>query len=145
MSQFATIHTKIKDKDVLIQCLKEMGYPVEEGIGLHLYGYLGDSRNQTADIVVRRNHLGSVSNDIGFKLMGDHYDLVISEYDKGEKKGREIINIEKKVVEIQNRIMRKYAEEKVRKTMEGLKKQGFKLRKRTEKGKQVIFEYVRLT
>lgn len=145
MSQFATIKTKIKDKNVLIQCLKDMGYPVKEGKNIRLHGYLGDWRTQTAEIVIRKKHLGSASYDIGFKLMGDHYNLVISDIDKEQKKGREIINIEKKVVEIQNKIMRKYAEGKVQKTMEELKKQGFKLRKRTEKGKQVVFEYVRLT
>ena len=145
MSQFATINTKIKDKNILLQCLKELGYPVEEGKDLPLYGYLDDQRSQTADIVIRKKYLSSVSNDIGFKKTGDYYDLIISGYDRGRKIGKEIEGIEKKVVDIQNKIMRKYAEEKVRKTMESLKSKGFKLRKRSEKGKQIVYEYVRMT
>jgi hypothetical protein len=99
----------------------------------------------TADIVIRKKHLGAASNDIGFKKRGDSYELIISRYDMGQSKGRALMEMEQKVVEIQNRIMRKYAEEKVRKTMEGLKNKGFRLRKRTERGNQIVFEYIRLT
>ena len=145
MSQYATIKTRIKDRHVLIECLRDMGLPVEEGSNLSLSGYEGDSRLQTADIVIRRKYLGSASNDIGFRKVGDHYDLIISNYDRRERKGQEIMGIEKKVIDIQNRIMRKYAEERVCKTMEQFKRKGFKLRKRTEEGKRVVYEYVKIT
>jgi hypothetical protein len=58
-----------------------MGYQVEEGKGLPLYGYQGDRRPQTADIVVRRKFISSASNDLGFRWVGDHFDAIISEYD----------------------------------------------------------------
>ena len=161
MSQFATIQTTIKDGKLLVQCLKEMGYSVEEGHNLKLHGYLGDTRPQTADIVIRRKHLGSASNDIGFRKVGDAYQLIISDYDRGAGDGRaiqtdlvdKVVRMEREIREemiriereIQNAVMRKYADQKVRKTIEELKKQGFTLRRRTEKGKQVVYECVRLT
>jgi len=53
--------------------------------------------------------------------------------------------MERQAAELGRQIKRKYAEDKIRKTMEGMKGKGFKLRKRTERGKQIVFEYVRLT
>src|SRR5581483_12511644 len=38
---------------------------------VHLYGYLGDARPETAEIVLRRFHIGRGSNDVGFKLGAD--------------------------------------------------------------------------
>lgn len=150
MSQFATIRTRIKDKAILLKCLKDLGYPYEEGNNLSLYGYMGDTRSETADIVIRRKHIGSASNDIGFKKVGSYYNLIISNFDQNASKGKQFMDldktarkIEQEMLEVEYAIKRKYAEEKIKKTMDGLKGKGYKLRSRTEKGKNIVFEYVK--
>ncbi len=48
----------------------------------NLYGYHGDKRADTAEIIIRRKHIGSASNDIGFKLQPNGtYGAIISDYD----------------------------------------------------------------
>jgi hypothetical protein len=72
-----------KDRRLLLAALAELGYPeVEEGEALPLYGYRGDPRPETAEIVIRRQHVGSLSNDIGFTLTPQGYVPVVSEYDQ---------------------------------------------------------------
>lgn len=83
MSHFTTIKTQFKDKQALIKALEEVGYTrLEQGTALPLYGYQGDKRSQTADIVIRRQYLTTASNDIGFKWNGEYYEVIISEYDR---------------------------------------------------------------
>ena len=72
-----------KDRRLLLAALADLGYTeVEEGEALPLYGYLGDRRPETAEIVVRRKYLGSASNDLGFARAAQGYVPVISEYDQ---------------------------------------------------------------
>jgi hypothetical protein len=71
-----------KDRRLLLGALADLGYAdVEEGEALPLYGYLGDRRPETAAIVVRRRHLGSASNDLGFVQTPQGYVPILSEYD----------------------------------------------------------------
>ena len=72
-----------KDRRLLLAALADLGYAtVEEGEALPLYGYQGDRRPETAEIVVRRRHLGPASNDLGFARTEDGFVPVISEYDQ---------------------------------------------------------------
>lgn len=72
-----------KNRECLLQALAECGYgTVEEGEALSLYGYRGDQRPETAQIVVRRKFIGSASNDLGFQKTDAGYVAVISEYDR---------------------------------------------------------------
>lgn len=72
-----------KDRECLLQALSECGYTtVEEGEAISLYGYRGDRRPETANIVVRRKFIGSASNDLGFQKTDAGYVPVISEYDQ---------------------------------------------------------------
>ena len=72
----------LKDRRLLLAALADLGYPeVEEGEALPLYGYEGDRRPETAEIVVRRKHLGSASNDLGFARTPAGYVPIVSEYD----------------------------------------------------------------
>lgn len=49
----------------------------------HLYGWQGDVREQTAEVIIRRKYVGDSSNDIGFKRQEDgHFEAIISEYDR---------------------------------------------------------------
>lgn len=72
-----------KDRETLLNALGECGYSeTEEGASLSLYGYRGDRRPETAQIVVRRKYIGSASNDLGFQKTEAGYVPVISEYDQ---------------------------------------------------------------
>jgi hypothetical protein len=72
-----------KDRGLLLAALTELGFTqVEEGQDLPLYGYQGDRRSETAALVVRRQHVGPGSNDLGFGGTPDGYFPIISEYDK---------------------------------------------------------------
>lgn len=72
----------LKDRTLLLAALADLGYPeVEEGVALPLYGYEGDRRRETADLVVRRRFLGSASNDLGFARTPEGYVPIISDYD----------------------------------------------------------------
>jgi len=72
-----------KDRRLLLAALADLGYgEVEEGEALSLYGYQGDRRPETAELVVRRRHLGSASNDLGFARTPQGYVPIVSEYDQ---------------------------------------------------------------
>ena len=72
-----------RDRDILLAALAKLGFTqVEEGQDLPLYGYQGDSRAETAALVVRRQHVGPGSNDLGFGRTPDGYFPIISDYDK---------------------------------------------------------------
>lgn len=84
MSKYiAFTEIQFKDRALLLDALREAGFPtVEEGVDLTLYGYRGDKRKETAEIVIRRKDIGSMSNDIGFKLQNGSYTPIVSEYDQ---------------------------------------------------------------
>ncbi len=72
-----------RDRQLLLASLRELGFvDVEEGEELPLFGYHGDRRSETAALVVRRQHIGSASNDLGFARNADGYFPIISEYDR---------------------------------------------------------------
>jgi len=71
-----------KDRRLLLAALLHLGIPqVEEGEALSLFGYQSGRRPETAEIVVRRHHLGSASNDLGFARTQAGYVPIVSEYD----------------------------------------------------------------
>jgi len=72
-----------KDRRLLLAALEDVGYQeVEEGQALPLYGYHGDKRPETAELIVRRKHVGSLSNDIGFTRTPSGFVPILSEYDQ---------------------------------------------------------------
>ncbi len=84
MSKYLTFSEVVfPDRRLLLAALAELGYgEVEEGEALPLYGYRGDRRVETAEIVVRRGHVGQASNDLGFARTPAGYVPIISEYDQ---------------------------------------------------------------
>jgi len=55
---------------------------------MHLEGYHGDMRTETAHIVIPRSLVnqylgGGASNDVGFVKTSDGFDAIVSEYDRG--------------------------------------------------------------
>lgn len=86
MSEFVQCETKFKDKQALIDALVDMGWKLEQievcDKAEHLYGYHDDKRPEKANIIIRRNHVGGSSNDIGFvKEKDGTYRAIISEFD----------------------------------------------------------------
>ena len=85
MSHFTTIQTQFTNPEALLKALDDTGYKQVE---LHqeaqpLYGYQGDKRPQTAEIIIRRQYVGRASNDLGFKRQEDGtYRAIISDYDR---------------------------------------------------------------
>ncbi len=85
MSHFTCIKTQIKNRDALVKALADIGFKEVEvhETAQHLYGYQGDVRAQTAEVIIRRKYLSSASNDIGFKRQEDgQFEAIISEYDR---------------------------------------------------------------
>ena len=84
MSKYLTFSDIVfKDEALLLAALADVGYTeVERGASLPLYGYHGDQRAERAQLVVRRQHIGPASNDLGFARTEQGYTPIISEYDQ---------------------------------------------------------------
>ncbi|BAY74512.1 hypothetical protein NIES25_09260 [Nostoc linckia NIES-25] len=90
MSHFTSIKTQIKNTDALIKALADVGFKNVEDhkTAQHLYGYQGDVRPETAEIIIRKQYIGSMSNDIGFKRQQKgEFQAIISEYDRRKYDG----------------------------------------------------------
>lgn len=83
------IQVEYSDPECIKASLKELGYTFEDHkTEQTLQGYRGDNRVQTANIIVRRRHVGAAANDVGFKRKANgKYELIISDYDRGGKTG----------------------------------------------------------
>ncbi len=89
MSAYKLIKCSIKDKELLIKALRELGFEPEIfEIPQFLRGYLGDTREQSAEIIVSKEQINKIytkaSNDLGFKWNDttQQYDMICSEYDE---------------------------------------------------------------
>ena len=89
MSHYATIPTQFKYLDELVEALEAIYNHVEvHDEPHHLYGYQGDKRKQMAEVIVRRQFISGLSNDLGFKLneRTGCYEMIVSEYDSKQGK-----------------------------------------------------------
>lgn len=115
MSHYVECKPGFKDREALIEALVAVGFDRSQ-IEVHqetvvLYGYRGDERPQRAHVVIRREHVGSAANDVGWERLPDGtYRAWISEYD-----GRHRFN-----PEMQNRIKQEYAYHAVARQQRGL-------------------------
>ena len=85
MSHFTVLNTQIIETDALVKALTDMNFKNVEvhETAQHLYGYQGDVRQQTAEVIIRRQYIGPASNDIGFKRnKNGAFDAIISDYDR---------------------------------------------------------------
>ncbi|MGW0824423.1 DUF1257 domain-containing protein [Streptomyces sp. NPDC002845] len=85
MSHFTRVRTALRDPDLLVQALATLGFTTVEAHDTPqtLYGYQGDARPERAEVIIRRAHIGRLSNDIGFRRRDDGtFEAVISEYDR---------------------------------------------------------------
>jgi glutaredoxin len=92
VSHYNNFNTQITDPKALARalcrCKSRNGYTFTEAmienheIAVSLKGYQNDIRQQTANVIIRRNHVGGSSNDIGFAKQGDGtYQAIISDFD----------------------------------------------------------------
>jgi phage-related tail fiber protein len=85
MSHFTAIKTQIKQIPPLLQALADLGFSEVEvhDAAQHLFGFRGDVRSQTAEVIIRRQYVGVASNDIGFQRQADGtFTAIISDYDQ---------------------------------------------------------------
>ena len=92
MSEYSENKTQFKDADTLCEALHELGFDAsmierhENAVSLvdfqgHRTHYL-DEKGDKAEIIIRRVHIGSSANDIGFKKNPDGtISAIISAYD----------------------------------------------------------------
>lgn len=117
MSHFTVVQTQLVDQDALVTALADLGFSRVERheTPQALFGYEGDRRAESAEVIIRREHVGPSSNDIGFKrLASGHYQAIISEYDRAESYGQDWLD----------QLTQRYAYHVV---VDRMKAQGFKL------------------
>ncbi len=75
MSHFVECRTEFRDPQALVAALVECGFDASQievhAEGVPLYGYQGDVREQKAHIVVRRQHVGTGANGVGWGRQED--------------------------------------------------------------------------
>jgi hypothetical protein len=85
VSHFTVVRTEIRHISLLLSALRAMGYDHVEvhEEPQHLYGFQGDLRPETAEVIIRRQHIGHAANDVGFKRQpSGEFLAIISEYDR---------------------------------------------------------------
>lgn len=86
MSAYITLATPMIDTECLLAALVDRGFRTAD-IESHaqpvaLRGFEGSLREQAAHIVIRKAHVGSGSNDLGFLRTETGYRALISDYDR---------------------------------------------------------------
>ncbi|MBI3097680.1 MAG: DUF1257 domain-containing protein [Planctomycetes bacterium] len=85
MSAFTTLQTEFVSAEHLRRALTDVGFAKVEvhNTPQPLVGFMGDRRSQSAEIIIRRSHVGGFSNDIGFKRdQNGRFVALISDYDR---------------------------------------------------------------
>ena len=118
MSHFSRIQTRIQDKELLVRCLREMGYSVELGGNIRGYG----EKRLDVDIAVRTK--GEYT--IGFvRAVQGHYEMVADWAQiEGGTVEREYISsqLEERLEKIRCQVLREYA---LKTVLEHTQAQGF--------------------
>lgn len=86
MSAYIRFATPMIDRECLLDALADMGFP-SSTVEVHevpeqLVGFEGTPRNSLAEVVIRRNHVGLASNDIGFLRTPTGFTAIVSKYDQ---------------------------------------------------------------
>ena len=88
MSEYCDVQTEFRNEDALVCALIDMGKWTAEMIerrveGAHLFGVSGDQREQRAHIIIRREHVGRLANDLGWERNADGtYTAHVSEWER---------------------------------------------------------------
>ena len=85
MSQYLSMQTQLVSAKHLVRALNDLGF---HDVEVHetaqsLKGWLGDSRKNSAEIIIRKKYVGAASNDIGFNRGVDgRFTAFVSDYDR---------------------------------------------------------------
>ena len=112
-SEYHKQSTQYKDSDCLVSALKDSGYEQVEvhEVAQQLYDYHGrpthylDSNGDRANIIVRRQFVGSAANDLGFRRTADGtFEAIVSQYDShatyNDNKAKEVKRLYAEKVDI---------------------------------------------
>jgi hypothetical protein len=101
MSAYLPFETEFNDQECLVRALADNEVLKYSNVEVHeqpqnLVGYHGDTRQQKANIIVRRKDIGGASNDIGF-LKGENgkFTAIISDFDKGKHNEKYITGLKR--------------------------------------------------
>lgn len=99
MSEFNIVEVQYKDEACLVASLEELGYKCDiHNEAKNLRGYQDDIREQKANLIIKKENIGSASNDIGFLRKKDGtYEMIISEYDIKCKHGKKFTETLKQI------------------------------------------------
>ena len=97
MSKYSTNSTQFKESGLLVAALIEMGFTVDQievnQTAQQLFDYHGratkylDQTGDKAEIIIRRQHVGSAANDIGFRRNENgRFEAIISAFDSGSNR-----------------------------------------------------------
>lgn len=91
MSAYITLATPMIDQECLLAALSDLGFSKEK-VEVHekavsLVGYEGAHRLQRAHLVIRRRHVGSASNDLGFERTATGFRAHVSDFDQARYGG----------------------------------------------------------
>ena len=86
MSAYITLLTPMTDQECLLAGLADLGFR-QTMVEVHaspvpLVGYRGDQRANIASIVIRRQHVGPGSNDVGFVRTPTGFQAIVSDFDR---------------------------------------------------------------
>ena len=84
MSKYNRQKSQYNDRDCLVAALNEQGYAEVEvhDEAVNLIGYHGDTRPEKANVIVRRKHIVTAANDLGFVRESDGtFSCIVSDYD----------------------------------------------------------------
>jgi hypothetical protein len=93
MSKYRTVKVQFQSAEALRATLQDVcearGIAFEEHAKAQpLYGWQGKRRSETAEFIIRRNHVGNAANDLGFKRQADgSYAMIISDFDRRQHVG----------------------------------------------------------
>jgi hypothetical protein len=89
MSAYKLIKCSIKDKEILLKALTDLGFePLINETPQPLRGYLNDVRAEMATIIIKKEQINKLytkaSNDLGFNWNEEtqQFDMICSEYDE---------------------------------------------------------------
>jgi len=83
MSEYRTLKTKFKYRNELVAALEEIygqGSVEVHNKPQHLLDYMGNERQETANIIVRRGYICGLSNDLGFVQKGEFYETIVDNF-----------------------------------------------------------------
>jgi hypothetical protein len=90
VSKYKVIQTEYRNKAALVQAFKDLGYAEIEvyETPANLFGFHGDKRAETANVILRRKQISPSANDLGFvwDAKEKRYNVVLSAWDSGDPK-----------------------------------------------------------